>query len=92
MTIFWIRNRNDFADFTEHMDSAWSSGLIMVDKPTTFGAAEACGSDMVEKNRLQWRCRKHFCSFLILPLLNSGAGGMIVEKRSGRLCIRIFTD
>jgi hypothetical protein len=26
------------------------------------------------------------------PLLNSGADGMIEEKRSVRLCIRIFTD
>lgn len=49
MTIFWIRNRNDFADFTEHMDSAWSSGLIMAEKATTFGAAEACVPNEVEK-------------------------------------------
>ncbi|WP_339252465.1 hypothetical protein [Paenibacillus sp. FSL P2-0136] len=41
MTIFWFSNRNDFADFTEQPD--------MVEKPTTFGAAEACGPDMVEK-------------------------------------------
>ncbi|MEK3793157.1 hypothetical protein MKX42_15615 [Paenibacillus sp. FSL R7-0204] len=41
MTIFWISNRNDFADFTEQPN--------MVEKPTTFGAAEVCGPDMVEK-------------------------------------------
>ncbi|MEK5031278.1 hypothetical protein MKY96_07535 [Paenibacillus sp. FSL R7-0302] len=31
------------------MNSAWSSGPDMVEKPTTFGAAEACGPNMVEK-------------------------------------------
>ncbi|WP_339256093.1 hypothetical protein [Paenibacillus sp. FSL P2-0136] len=31
------------------MDSAWSSGPNVVEKPTTFGASEACGRDMVEK-------------------------------------------
>ncbi|MEK3796347.1 hypothetical protein MKX42_31885 [Paenibacillus sp. FSL R7-0204] len=41
MTIFWISNRNDFADFTEQPD--------MVEKPTTFGVAEACGPNVIEK-------------------------------------------
>ncbi|MEK4515693.1 hypothetical protein NSS64_10490 [Paenibacillus sp. FSL H8-0122] len=58
MTIFWISNRNDFADFTEQPDmvekpttfgAAEVCGPDMVEKPTTFGAAEACGPDMVEK-------------------------------------------
>ncbi|MEK4517667.1 hypothetical protein NSS64_20455 [Paenibacillus sp. FSL H8-0122] len=49
MTIFWISNRNDFTDFTGHMDSAWSSGPNVVGKPTTFGATEVCEPDMVEK-------------------------------------------
>ncbi|MEK3879480.1 hypothetical protein [Paenibacillus sp. FSL M7-0420] len=58
MTIFWINNRNDFADLTEQpdmvkkpatFDAAEASGPDMVEKPTTFGAAEACGPDMFEK-------------------------------------------
>ncbi|MEK3715594.1 hypothetical protein [Paenibacillus sp. FSL R7-0333] len=58
MTIFWISNRNDFADFTEQPDmvekpitfgAAEVCGPDMVEKPTTFGAAKVCGPDMVEK-------------------------------------------
>ncbi|MEK5030523.1 hypothetical protein MKY96_03695 [Paenibacillus sp. FSL R7-0302] len=58
MTIFWINNRNDFADFTEQPDmvkkpatfgAAEASGPDMVEKPITFGAGEASGPDMVEK-------------------------------------------
>ncbi|MEK4518628.1 hypothetical protein NSS64_25400 [Paenibacillus sp. FSL H8-0122] len=41
MKIFWISNWNDFADFTEQPDR--------VEKPTTFGAAEACGPNVIEK-------------------------------------------
>ncbi|MEK4004527.1 hypothetical protein [Paenibacillus sp. FSL H3-0333] len=58
MTIFWISNRNDCANFTEQPNmvekpttfgAAEACGPDRVEKPTTFGAAEACGPDMVEK-------------------------------------------
>ena len=60
MTIFWISNGNDFANFTEHMDRRAEPD--MVEKPITFGEAEACGPNVVEKP-ITMAIPQAFCSF-----------------------------